>query len=247
MRFGWILWLCTGVVWAVDGLQPPLANTSAPGLQPGPKPFPAKHYEVLQEYSPFVKSMEAAKETEKSPDLVVVGYGRIRGEDQVIVQRKDMTEKREKIGSRYGSTNFPYRLLSVTNVGNRKTFVAILEDQKNKPIKVQYAADSPPQTTNAATAGGGAAESSSSNQNSGSKNQKNQSTQQNVQVGSGLSPEDEIKDIKAKIDNGELVGEQKERALKRIEALGKQSKDQQKQDEPAVDIDAQAVGSQTVP
>jgi len=93
------------------------------------------------EYSPFVKSMESAKITEKSPDLVVVGYGRMKGEDHVIVQQKENSEKREKIGSRYGSSGFPYRLLSITNASNRKTFKATLEDRNGRRREIGYASE----------------------------------------------------------------------------------------------------------
>jgi len=87
--------------------------------------------------------LESAKVTEKSPDLVVVGYGRMKGEDHVIVQQKENSEKREKIGSRYGSKDFPYRLLSVTNTADRKSFVAILEDRNNRKVQIRYASETP--------------------------------------------------------------------------------------------------------
>jgi len=96
------------------------------------------------EYSPFVKSLESAKETEKSPDLVVVGYGRMKGENHVIVQQKENSEKREKIGPRYGSKDFPYRLLSVTNTSDRRSFLAVLEDRNKKKYKVSYASEASP-------------------------------------------------------------------------------------------------------
>lgn len=132
-------------------------------LQPGhptdlPTPYPSGHYGLLQEYSPFVKSMESAKEAEKSPELVVVGYGRMRGEDHVILQQKVDSEKREKIGSRFGSKDFPYRLLSVTNRSSRKDFVAFLEDKNKKKFQVRYATESvaPPPAISGGIGAGGA-------------------------------------------------------------------------------------------
>lgn len=134
-RLGLLAWLA----W-------PAGASASPeqGLPPlDPAPFPASRYELLREYSPFVKSLEFAKITEKSPDLVVVGYGRMKGEDHVIVQQKENSEKREKIGSRYGSKDFPYRLLSVTNTADRKSFVAILEDRNNRKVQIRYASENP--------------------------------------------------------------------------------------------------------
>lgn len=106
-----------------------------------PNPFPPNHYERLEEYSPFVKSLESGKLMEKSPELVIVGYGRVRGEDHVIVQQKDSSEKREKIGARWGSSAFPYRLLSVTNASNRKTFKATLEDRNGRRQDIGYVSE----------------------------------------------------------------------------------------------------------
>lgn len=106
-----------------------------------PNPFPPNHYERLEEYSPFVKSLESGKLMEKSPELVIVGYGRVRGEDHVIVQQKDSSEKREKIGARWGSSAFPYRLLSVTNASNRKTFKATLEDRNGRRRDIGYVSE----------------------------------------------------------------------------------------------------------
>ena len=138
MRWAWISGVFPVLAWAAEPtLAPP---TEA--LPAEPQSFAVSHYELLQGYSPFVKSLEAAKETEKSPDLVVVGYGRMKGEDHVIIQQKENSEKREKIGSRYGSKDFPYRLLSVTNTSDRKTFVANLEDRSKRKLQVRYAAES---------------------------------------------------------------------------------------------------------
>ena len=106
-----------------------------------PNPFPPNHYERLEEYSPFVKSLESGKLMEKSPELIIVGYGRVRGEDHVIVQQKDNSEKREKIGARWGSTAFPYRLLSITNASNRRSFKAILEDRNGRRREIGYASE----------------------------------------------------------------------------------------------------------
>ena len=137
MRLGWIFWL---VPFLLEGAELPPAATPEGALSE-PKPFPLSRYELLQEYSPFVKSMEAAKEGEKSPDLVVVGYGRIAGENHVIIQVKDNAEKREKIGSRFGSKDFPYRLKSVQNASNRKTFKATLEDRGGRLKEIGYTAE----------------------------------------------------------------------------------------------------------
>ena len=132
------------------GSIPALGTTGDPAM---PKPFPPSHYERLEEYSPFVKSLESAKLMEKSPDLVIVGYGRVRGEDHVIVQQKDNVEKREKIGARWGSATFPYRLLSVTNVSDRKTFKATLEDRNGRRRDIGYASESQPVAAVAVTGG----------------------------------------------------------------------------------------------
>ena len=138
MRWAWISGVFPMLAWAAEPtLAPP---TEAPPAEP--QSFAVSHYELLQGYSPFVKSLEAAKETEKSPDLVVVGYGRMKGEDHVIIQQKENSEKREKIGSRYGSKDFPYRLLSVTNTSDRKSMIAVLEDQNKRKLQVRYAAES---------------------------------------------------------------------------------------------------------
>ena len=75
---------------------------------------------------------------------MVIGYGRMKGEDHVIVQQKENSEKREKIGSRYGSKEFPYRLLSVTNISDRRSFLAVLEDRNKKKYKVSYASEASP-------------------------------------------------------------------------------------------------------
>lgn len=130
----------------------PAGSSASPGPSLsflGPAPFPASRYELLREYSPFVKSLESAKVTEKSPDLVVVGYGRFKGEDYVIVQKKEESEKRAKIGLRFGSKDFPYRLISVTNKTSRKDFMAVLEDNQKRQIKVRYgeASSAPPPPT----------------------------------------------------------------------------------------------------
>ena len=125
----------------------PAGSSASPGPSLsffGPAPFPASRYELLREYSPFVKSLESAKVTEKSPDLVVVGYGRMKGEDHVIVQMMENSEKRERIGPRFGSKDFPYRLLSVTNTADRKSFVAVLEDRNNRKVQIRYASETPP-------------------------------------------------------------------------------------------------------
>ena len=75
MRWAWISGVFPVLAWAAEPtLAPP---TEA--LPAEPQSFAVSHYELLQGYSPFVKSLEAAKETEKSPDLVVVGYGRMKG------------------------------------------------------------------------------------------------------------------------------------------------------------------------
>lgn len=121
-----------------------VAGSSGAGLggeEGMPNPFPPNHYERLEEYSPFVKSLESGKLMEKSPELVIVGYGRVRGEDHVIVQQKDSSEKREKIGTRWGSSAFPYRLLSITNASNRKTFKATLEDRNGRRREIGYASE----------------------------------------------------------------------------------------------------------
>lgn len=141
MRRFWPLWLCPLLLQAAQ--LSPVPRTEE-GLPRGPKPFSSNHYDLLMEYSPFVKSVEAAKETEKSPELVVVGYGRIAGESHVIIQSKDNSEKREKIGSRFGSKDFPYRLLSVTNASDRKKFLAVLEDRNNRKLKIYYTSESAP-------------------------------------------------------------------------------------------------------
>lgn len=138
MRHFWVYLICPLLL---HGAEPSSAQ-ELETLPTGPKPFPSSHYSLIQEYSPFVKSMESAKETEKSPDLVVVGYGRMKGEDQVIVQQKENSEKREKIGNRFGSKDFPYRLLAVTNISDRKTFVATLEDRNKKKYQIRYASES---------------------------------------------------------------------------------------------------------
>lgn len=145
-RLGLLAWLA----W-------PAGASASPeqGLPPlDPAPFPASRYESLREYSPFVKSLEFAKITEKSPDLVVVGYGRFKGEDYVIVQKKEESDKRAKIGPRFGSKDFPYRLLSVTNKTNRKDFMAVLEDNQKRQIRVRYgeASSAPPPATVAGAA-----------------------------------------------------------------------------------------------
>ena len=140
-------WLASGVV-AAEVL---LGAMPEPSLIL-PAPFGPSRYELLKEYSPFVKSIDPAKGMEKSLDLVVVGYGRVRGEDHVIVQQKDISTKREKIGSRFGSKDFPYRLLSVTNTSNRKTFKALLEDRNRQPLEIRYATEV---SSSAPSAGGG--------------------------------------------------------------------------------------------
>lgn len=153
MKHFWLL--CLGPLLLQAAELPPVARTEEEPPA-GPKPFPFSHYDLLMEYSPFVKSAEASKETEKSPELVVVGYGRIAGESHVIIQSKDNSEKREKIGSRFGSKDFPYRLLSVTNASDRKKFMAVLEDRKNRKLKIFYANESA-QTAPALTGAGFAA------------------------------------------------------------------------------------------
>lgn len=152
MKHFWLL--CLGPLLLQAAELPPVARTEEEPPA-GPKPFPFSHYDLLMEYSPFVKSAEASKETEKSPELVVVGYGRIAGESHVIIQSKDNSEKREKIGSRFGSKDFPYRLLSVTNASDRKKFLAVLEDRKNRKYEIRYASEStPPPGSIGGTVGG---------------------------------------------------------------------------------------------
>lgn len=134
----------------------PRANPAPEGV--APQAFSPGHYKLLEEYSPFVKSLESGKVMEKSPELVIVGYGRLRGEDHVIVQQKDESEKREKIGVRWGSSTFPFRLLAVTNVSDRKTFKATLEDRNGRRREIGYANEiisPPPAGTPSGTAGGG--------------------------------------------------------------------------------------------
>lgn len=140
MRCFWIPWSLSVLGWAAELVPPPTPEASTAN----PKSFAASHYELLMEYSPFVKSLESAKETEKSPDLVVVGYGRMKGVDHVIVQQRENSEKREKISSRYGSKDFPYRLLSVTNTSDRRSFLAVLEDRNKKKYKISYASEASP-------------------------------------------------------------------------------------------------------
>ena len=141
MKHFWLL--CFGPL-LLQAADLPLIPPMEQGLSGNPKPFPPNHYDLLMEYSPFVKSADASKETEKSPELVVVGYGRIAGESHVIIQSKDNSEKREKIGSRFGSKAFPYRLLSVTNASDRKKFMAVLEDRNKRQLKIFYANEAAP-------------------------------------------------------------------------------------------------------
>jgi len=70
--------LCFGPL-LLQAADLPLIPPMEQGLSGDPKPFSPNHYDLLMEYSPFVKSAEASKETEKSPELVVVGYGRVAG------------------------------------------------------------------------------------------------------------------------------------------------------------------------
>ena len=145
MRWFWIPCFFSVLGWAAEPDPMPTPGDSSAG----PRPLAAAHYELLMEYSPFVKSLESAKVTEKSPDLVVVGYGRFKGEDYVIVQKKEESDKRAKIGPRFGSKDFPYRLVSVTNKTNRKDFMAVLEDNQKRQVKVRYgeASSAPPPAT----------------------------------------------------------------------------------------------------